>query len=151
MFPRVLCSPGYGVPQGTVFPRVLCSPGVLCPQGTVFPGVLCSQGTVFPGVLCPQGTVFPRDCVPQGTVLAPLMFLLYINGIGENVTSHIKLFADDCLLFMTIDSVDDTIAIQNDLCKMSLMAWKWQMIFNPEKMLYTPNVESQKSTTYWTM
>ena len=58
--------------------------------------------------------------VPQGTVLAPLMFLLYINDIGENITSYIKLFVDDHLLFRTIESVADTVALQNDLCKMSL-------------------------------
>ena len=39
--------------------------------------------------------------VPQGTVLGPLMFLLYINNISENLTSHIisKLFADDCISY----------------------------------------------------
>ena len=34
----------------------------------------------------------------QGTVLRPLMFLLYINDISENLTSHIRLFADDCIM-----------------------------------------------------
>ena len=34
--------------------------------------------------------------VPQGTVLGPLMFLLYINDITNNITSGIRLFADDC-------------------------------------------------------
>ena len=47
--------------------------------------------------------------IPRGTVLALLIFLLYINDIGENITSHIKLFADDCQLFRTIDSVADTV------------------------------------------
>ena len=42
-------------------------------------------------------------------MLALLIFLLYINDIGENITSHIKLFADDCQLFRTIDSVADTV------------------------------------------
>jgi len=34
--------------------------------------------------------------VPQGTVLGPLMFLLYINDIIDNISSGIRLFADDC-------------------------------------------------------
>ena len=37
--------------------------------------------------------------IPRGTVLALLIFILYINDIGENITSHIKLFADDCQQF----------------------------------------------------
>ena len=47
--------------------------------------------------------------IPQGTMLALLIFLVYINDIGENITSHIKLFVDDCLLFRTIESVADTV------------------------------------------
>ena len=53
--------------------------------------------------------------VPQGTVLGPLMFLLYVNDIGDNVTSSIKLFADDCLLVRTIHTPEDAEALQNDL------------------------------------
>ena len=36
--------------------------------------------------------------VPQGTILGPLMFLLYINDIGDNCSSSIRLFADDTIL-----------------------------------------------------
>ena len=47
--------------------------------------------------------------VPQGTVLGPLMFLLYVNDIGTNVSPQTttKLFSDDCLLYRTIDPVAD--------------------------------------------
>ena len=38
--------------------------------------------------------------IPQGTVLGPLMFILYINDISENVSSHIRLFADDCIMYI---------------------------------------------------
>ena len=37
--------------------------------------------------------------VPQGTVLGPLMFLLYINDITDEVSSTLRLFADDCMLY----------------------------------------------------
>ena len=36
--------------------------------------------------------------VPQGTVLGPLMFLLYINDITDEVSSTLHLFADDCII-----------------------------------------------------
>ena len=73
--------------------------------------------------------------VPQGTVLGPLMFLLHINDIGDNVSkgTYIKLFADDCLLFREIDSLSDAERLENDL--QSLVKWSktWQMSFNVKK------------------
>lgn len=73
--------------------------------------------------------------VPQGTVLGPLMFLLYINDIGDNISSKtkLKLFADDCLLFRPINNPIDQQQLQKDLD--SLVAWshQWQMSFNPQK------------------
>ena len=37
--------------------------------------------------------------VPQGSVLGPLLFLIYVNDLVENIKSNIKFFADDTLLF----------------------------------------------------
>ena len=37
--------------------------------------------------------------VPQGTVLRPVMFLLYINDINNNVSYSLRLFADDCIIY----------------------------------------------------
>ena len=53
--------------------------------------------------------------VPQGTVLGPLMFLLYINDITTNITSSIRLFADDCVLYCVIHSEQDHCHLQQDL------------------------------------
>ena len=53
--------------------------------------------------------------VPQGTVLGPLMFLLFINEIHENLDSTLRLFADDALLYRSINTVNDSIILQNDI------------------------------------
>jgi len=53
--------------------------------------------------------------VPQVTVLGPLLFLLYINDITGNIQSNIRLFADDCNVYRTIRSQDDSCRLQNDI------------------------------------
>ena len=75
-----------------------------------------------------------KSGVPQGTFLGPLMFLLYINDIGTNLTnSKVKLFADDCLLYRIDDSKEDESKLQDDLTELQNWANKWQMSFNTNK------------------
>ena len=73
-----------------------------------------------------EGEVSEKSCmrcgVPQGTVLDPLCFL-FVNDIGNDITSNIKLFADDTLLFN----------LQSDLDKLVEWAKLWQMAVNPSK------------------
>ena len=68
--------------------------------------------------------------VPQGTVLGPLMFLTYINDITLNLTSKMKLFADDALLFRPIKSEKDCKSLQKDLNALETWSKRWKMTFN---------------------
>jgi len=73
--------------------------------------------------------------VPQGTVLGPLLFLVYINDISENLSkdTKIRLFADDSLLYRPIRSIDDCISLQKDLDLLQKWEITWKMEFHPQK------------------
>ena len=63
------------------------------------------------------------------------MFLLYVNDIGDNISSQttIKLFADDALLYRTINDASDEIQLQHDLDTMIEWSKTWLMHFIAKK------------------
>lgn len=75
--------------------------------------------------------------VPQGSVLGPLLFLLYINDIADELTGKARLYADDTSLsYSSSDCEEIEIIINNDLKKLKEWANKWLINFNPVKTEY---------------
>ena len=71
--------------------------------------------------------------VPQELVLGPLLFIAYINDLPQNLTSKVRLFADDTAVYLTLNSVEDSETLQNDLQLLEKWEEDWDMEFNPSK------------------
>ena len=71
--------------------------------------------------------------VSQGSVLGPLLFLLYINDLGKNITSNINFFADDTMRFSILeDPVVSANDLNHDLDLIYRWTYQWKIEFNPD-------------------
>ena len=71
--------------------------------------------------------------VPQGTVLGPLLFVIYINDMLDEVSSCALLFADDTKIFRQVTCEEDANALQEDLLKLEAWTKLWLLRFNTDK------------------
>ena len=89
-------------------------------QRVVVDGIQSDLVTVDSGVL-------------QGTVLGPILFLLHINDLPSVISSKVRLFADDCLVYREIKSRQDQNDLQKDLNLLESWGLTWGMRFNAAK------------------
>ena len=85
--------------------------------------------------------------VPQGTVLGQLLFLLYKNDLPDNLSTSVRLFADDCILYTPIRTQNDSSLLQNDLHKLQKWQDTWLMKFNHAKC-YTMTLATGTPTSH---
>jgi ribonucleases P/MRP protein subunit RPP40 len=86
--------------------------------------------------------------VPQGSVLGPLLFLIYINDLDDNIISMLKKFADDTKICRNVGSDSNTNILQDDLQKIYQWSIDWQMPFNIDKCVVMHFGHNNKQAEY---
>lgn len=101
-----------------------------------------SQATMVNG--CLSSFVSVRSGVPQGSVLGPLLFLIFINDLSNCVSSSFRLFADDCVIYRSISSSSDSVALQRDLNLIHSWCCDWLLFLNVSKCSHVSFTRSKQ-------
>ena len=90
-----------------------------------------TQQVVLDGQVSDPVTVLSG--VPKGLVLGLVLFLIFINDMPDNIRSPVCLFADDCVLYRNIHSLQDCLTLQEDLTSLGQWDADKQMKLNEAK------------------
>ena len=71
--------------------------------------------------------------IPQGSILAPILFVIYISDLPNQVESKVRIFADDTKLFTQSYEQRAREILQTDFDKLHQWSMAWLLKFYPEK------------------
>ena len=71
--------------------------------------------------------------IPQGSVLAPILFLIYISDIGEDILANTLVYVDDTKIKMSVKNESDVESLQGKLDKLNNWDIENNMEFNKKK------------------
>ena len=88
--------------------------------------------------------------VPQGSILGLLLLLIYVSDLPDNLSTDVKLFADDISLFSVVhDVANSSCDLSYDLNRVREWTFQWKMSFNPEsskqaqKVIFTRKLQKK--------
>jgi hypothetical protein len=82
------------------------------------------------------------------SALWPTLFLIYINDIPDDVTSTIRFFADDCVIYRPVGTSEDHILLHKDIDTLVQWSETWQMEFNVKKGTIMQFTSSKKKNSF---
>ena len=85
-------------------------------------------------------------------MLGPILFLIYISDIGENLSVEPFVYIDDTKAIKKIHSEDDVEKLQEDISKLHDWGKRNNMEFNNKKFVvlrYGKNLEIKENTSYF--
>ena len=90
--------------------------------------------------------------IPQGSVLGPLLFLIYINDLPDNIISDVYMYADDTKLYREIKTIEDQRILQKDLDTLTKWSEIWLLKFHPKKCFnLTIGIRESEESSYHMM
>ena len=92
-----------------------------------------------------------KSGVPQGSVLGPLLFVIYINGLPDNLNTCCKMYADDTKLLARLRPgylKEDASLLQQDIDRVHAWTETWLMRLNLDKCKLMHIGKNNPETTY---
>ncbi len=84
---------------------------------------------------------------PQGSVLGPILFVICINDLADNLTIDHLLYADDVKSIAPSPRIQ-VAALQTSLAACCKLSKNWELILNPAKSEHLPVGDTSNPVAY---